>query len=326
MTVEHFPLEGGAYLRTYLQPFAEWLERDDVNEIVVNRPGEVWIEVAGAPQMQRFERDVITDQLLERLAGQIARASAQAVSRQHPLLAATLPNGARVQVVGPPATRGHWALAIRRHLTIDLDLEAFDTGPLEAPSHALAPAVASAEARHAPIHYLRNAILERRTILISGGTSSGKTTFLNSLLKIVPAHERVIVVEDTPEIAVRQPNHVGLVAVKGEMGEAMVGVDDLLQASLRLRPDRLIVGEIRGKEAATFLRAVNTGHPGSFTTVHASSTRGAIEQIALMVQQSGSPAARSETMAYAGSVIDIIVQLSRRGGVRRIEDIEVLAG
>jgi type IV secretion system protein VirB11 len=168
--------------------------------------------------------------------------------------------------------------------------------------------------------------LDHRTILISGGTSSGKTTFLNSLLKIVPAHERVIVVEDTPEIAVRQANCLGLVAVKGEMGEAQVNVDDLLQASLRLRPDRLIVGEIRGKEAATFLRAVNTGHPGSFTTVHASSTRGALEQIALMVMHGGWPAPRSETIAYAASVVDVIVQLSRQGGVRRIENIEVLTG
>lgn len=325
MTVERFPLEG-AYLRTYLQPFAEWLERDDVNEIIVNRPGEVWIEVAGAERMQRIDAEAITDQLLERLAGQIARASAQAVSREHPLLAATLPNGARVQMAGPPATRRHWALAIRRHLAIDLELEAFDTGPIAQPTRAKQGGVSSAEARRAPIEYLRHAVMERRTILISGGTSSGKTTFLNSLLKLVPAHERVIVVEDTPEIAVRQANCLGLVAVKGEMGEAQVGVDDLLQASLRLRPDRLIVGEIRGKEAATFLRAVNTGHAGSFTTVHASSTRGALEQIALMVMHAGWPAPRSETIAYTASVVDVIVQLSRRGGARRIEDIEVLAG
>lgn len=325
MTVEPFPIEG-AYLRSYLQPFDEWLERDDVNEIIVNRPGEVWIEVAGAAQMQRIESSVITDQLLERLAGQIARASSQAVSRQHPLLAATLPNGARVQMVGPPATRRHWALAIRRHMTIDLDLEVFDAGPIEQRSRPHQHLGATAEARRAPVAYLRDAVLERRTILISGGTSSGKTTFLNSLLKIVPAHERVIVVEDTPEIAVRQANCLGLVAVKGEMGEARVNVDDLLQASLRLRPDRLIVGEIRGKEAATFLRAVNTGHPGSFTTVHANSTRGALEQIALMIMHGGWPAPRSETIAYAASVIDVIVQLSRCGGVRRIEDIEVLAG
>jgi type IV secretion system protein VirB11 len=324
MTVEPVPLEG-AYLRTYLQPFAEWLERDDVNEIIVNRPGEIWIEVSGAAQMLRIESHVITDQLLERLAGQIARASSQAVSRQHPLLAATLPNGARVQMVGPPATRRHWALAIRRHTTIDLELSAFDAGPIEQSVQRLEPRAASADARRAPAAYLRQAVLEHRTILISGGTSSGKTTFLNSLLKIVPAHERVIVVEDTPEIAVRQANCLGLVAVKGAMGEAQVNVDDLLQASLRLRPDRLIVGEIRGKEAATFLRAVNTGHPGSFTTVHASSTRGALEQIALMVMHAGWPAPRSETIAYAASVVDVIVQLSRRGGVRRIEDIEVLA-
>ncbi|MGH6950648.1 MAG: ATPase, T2SS/T4P/T4SS family, partial [Vitreimonas sp.] len=144
-------------------------------------------------------------------------------------------------------------------------------------------------------------------------------------LKLVPEHERVVIVEDTPEIAGGRANSVGLVAVKGDMGEAKVGVEDLLQASLRLRPDRIIVGEIRGKEAATFLRAVNTGHPGSFTTVHASSTRGALEQIAFMILQAGWQLPRVETIEYAASVVDVIVQLSRRGGVRRIEDIEVLS-
>lgn len=321
-TADPIPLDG-AYLRAYLQAFTPWLERDDINEILVNRPGEVWIEVSGAPQMQRLDAPEITDQLLERLARQIARVTSQGVSREHPLLAATLPNGARVQMVGPPATRTHWALAIRRHHAVDLDLEAF-AADLGAPRVRRRTHTDAGEARRDPIGFLRRSVAERRTILISGGTSSGKTTFLNSLLKLVPSHERVVIVEDTPEIAAGRDNCVGLVAVKGEMGEAKVGVEDLLQASLRLRPDRIIVGEIRGKEAATFLRAVNTGHPGSFTTVHASSPRGALEQIAFMILQAGWQLPRAETVDYAASVVDVIVQLSRRGGVRRIEDIEVL--
>jgi type IV secretion system protein VirB11 len=316
------PFEG-VYLRAYLQPFAQWLERDDVNEIIVNRPGEVWIELAGAPHMQRIEAPAVDDQLLERLATQIARITAQGVNREHPLLAATLPNGARVQMAGPPATRRHWALAIRRHHAVELDLEAFATGPIEA-ARKRSIQDESAEARRDPIAFLRNAVRQRRTILISGGTSSGKTTFLNALLKFVPREERIVIVEDTPEIIARQDNCLGLIAVKGEMGEAKVNVDDLLQASLRLRPDRIIVGEIRGKEAATFLRAVNTGHPGSFTTIHASSPRGALEQIAFMVLQAGWALPRADIIQYAASVVDVIVQLSRHGGARRIEDIEVL--
>ena len=110
-------------------------------------------------------------------------------------------------------------------------------------------------------------------------------------------------------------------AVKGETGEARVTIDDVLQASLRLRPDRLIVGEIRGREAVTCLRAINTGHPGSFTTVHANTPLGALEQIALMVLQSGTQLSRQETLAYAASLIDVVVQLDRVNGERRITDI-----
>jgi len=111
--------------------------------------------------------------------------------------------------------------------------------------------------------------------------------------------------------------------VKGEMGEAKVTVEDLLHASLRLRPDRIIVGEIRGRETATFLRAINTGHPGSFTTVHANTPEGALDQIALMVMQSGLGLSREETIGYSRSLIDVIVQLGRVGGERRITDIRV---
>jgi type IV secretion system protein VirB11 len=323
MSAEPIILDG-VYLRSWLRPFASWLERDDVTEIMVNRPGELFIEVAGRPDMIRVAAPEIDDLLLERLASQIARMGAQAVNRQSPLLSATLPDGARVQMIGPPATRAHWAMAIRRHVVTDLPLEAYDHGPLSPPPARVDTAQEEAAARARPIDFLRQAVADRRTILISGGTSSGKTTFLNSLLRAVPETERIVVVEDTPEIAVAQSNLVGLVAVRGDEGEARIGVDDLLQAALRLRPDRIIVGEIRGREATTFLRAINTGHPGSFTTIHANTPEGALDQLALMVMQSGLGLSRGETLAYAGSVIDIVVQLSRRGGQRGVADIRVL--
>jgi len=323
MSAEPIALEG-VYLRSWLRPFAPWLDRDDVTEIMVNRPGELFVEIAGQPGMTRLAAPEIDDLLLERLASQIARMGAQAVNRQSPLLAATLPDGARVQMIGPPATRGHWAMAIRRHVVTDLPLEAYDQGPLPPPPTRAGPAEEEALARANPVAFLKQAVLDRRTILISGGTSSGKTTFLNSLLRIVPETERIVLVEDTPEVAVGQSNVVGLVAVRGDQGEARIGVDDLLQAALRLRPDRVIVGEIRGGEATTFLRAINTGHPGSFTTIHANTPEGALDQLALMVMQSGLGLSRGETLAHAGSVIDIVVQLSRRGGQRGIADIRVL--
>jgi len=260
------------------------------------------------------------------LAGQIARATHQGVNRESPLLGAVLPGGERVQMVGPPATRAGWVLSVRRHLTLDRPLDAYDR-PLPPPARAPRAQAEEAElVRNQPVAFLREAVAARRTILISGGTSSGKTTFLNALLKTVPAEERIVTVEDAPEIKVSQPNAIGLVAVKGELGEARVTVEDLLQASLRLRPDRIIVGEIRGREAATFLRAINTGHPGSFTTVHANTPEGALEQIALMVMQSGLSLSREETLAYARSLIDVVVQLGRVGGERRIVDVQTHRG
>ena len=121
--------------------------------------------------------------------------------------------------------------------------------------------------------FIRLAVVNSYSILLSGGTSSGKTTFLNAILKEVPADERIITIEDTREVNPIQQNHLPLVASKGDQGEARVTVETLLQASMRLRPDRIFLGEIRGAEAYSFLRAINTGHPGSITTVHADSLR-----------------------------------------------------
>jgi type IV secretion system protein VirB11 len=301
------------FLDAYLSLFRPWLDREDVTEIIVNKPGEVWIEAASEPEMVRVALPALDGRHIQRLAEQVARISHQGINRSSPLLGATLPDGARVQFVGPSATRDHWAMAIRRHRLVDLPLDAYDHGALEVP--APAPAL---DPRHDPIAYLRRAVRDRKTILVSGGTSTGKTTFLNALLAEVPARERVILVEDTPEIRLRSASGLGLVAVKGDLGEARVTTEDLLQAALRLRPDRIVLGEIRGREAVSFLRAINTGHPGSFTTIHANSPDAALEQLALMVMQSGLGLGRADTLAYARSMIDVVVQLDRAGGQRRI--------
>ena len=319
MTAEVHPLPGSSpaaersvYLDAYLAPFAQWLARDTVTEIIVNRPGEVWIEDAAHPGMQRIDTPEIDDRLVQRLAEQVARVSHQGINREHPLLGATLPDGARVQFCGPPAARKHWAMAIRRHRRLDLPLDAYDAGPLAGPA---SPALPDPQAE--PIAFLRAAIRQRRTILISGGTSTGKTTFLNAMLGEIPQGERVILVEDTPELKLPGENGVGLVAVKGELGEAKVTSNELLQAALRLRPDRIVLGELRGAESVSFLRAINTGHPGSFSTIHANSLRGALDQLSLMVMQTGIGLSRHDTIAYAASVIDVIVQLGRDGDGRR---------
>ena len=309
-------LAEGVYLSAYLRPFRRWLDREDVSEIIVNRPGEVWLEQAGAMHLQRHDAPEIDDLLVRRLAEQVARATHQGISRERPLLAATLPDGARVQFVAPPATRSGWAMSIRRHRLVDLPLSAYAPAAIRQAPDAPRP-----DAETEPLDYVRQAVVERRTILVSGGTSSGKTTFLNALLREVPADERIILIEDTPEIRLPSSACLGLVAVRGELGEARIGADDLLQASLRLRPDRIVLGELRGTEAVSFLRAINTGHPGSFSTIHANSPAGALEQLGLMVMQAGLGLSRSDTLAYAKSVIDVIVQLDRRGGKRAVVDI-----
>ena len=161
----------------------------------------------------------------------------------------------------------------------------------------------------------------RKNIIVAGGTSTGKTTFLNALLKEIPLEERLILIEDTPEVVIDHANAVSLLAVRGETGEAKVSADDLVQASLRMRPDRIILGELRGREAASFLRAVNTGHPGSITTVHADSPRGAVDQLSLLVMQAGLNMGRAEIADYVRGIVDVFVQLSRRDGRRAVSQI-----
>jgi type IV secretion system protein VirB11 len=315
------------YLGAYLAPFAPWLESADVTEILVNRPGELWIERTGAAQMERQDVPEVDAVLLERLAQQIARTSHQGVSRESPLLAATLPGGARVQMILPPATRSNIAVAIRKHSVQDLTLDGFAaTGAFEGVQASAADDRAPLRARLQALlgqgdllAFLREAIAAKQTILLSGGTSSGKTTLLNALLKEIDTHERVIAIEDTPEIKLGRDNALGLVAVPGDQGEARVNIDDLMRAALRMRPDRLLVGELRGAETVTFLRAINTGHPGSLSTIHASSADGAFEQIALMCMQAGLGLGRDQTIAYAKSMIDIVLQLGRKSGRRCVE-------
>jgi len=312
---------GGVYLAAYLRPFRQWLQHEDVSEIIVNGSGEVWIEAAGDMRLQRVDAPGVDDLLVKRLAEQVARTTHQGISREHPLLAATLPDGARIQFVSPPATRSGWAMAIRRHRMVDLPLSAYASGPIVQPATS-----SPIDPLTDPLGFLQRAVADRRTILVSGGTSSGKTTFLNALLREVPSTERVILIEDTPEIRLQSAASLGLVAVKGEQGEARVGVNDLLQASLRLRPDRLVVGELRGPEAVSFLRAINTGHPGSFSTIHANTPSGALEQLGLMVMQAGLGLSRTDTLTYAKSVIDVVVQLDRQDGRRAVTDILDIRG
>lgn len=316
----------GVYLRSFLAPLEPWLARSDVTEILINHPGEIWVESNGRAEMERVEVPELTTNALQNLASQVARTNYQGVNRAQPLLSGLLPGGARIQIIAPPATRQHMAIAIRKHVQVDMELADYVAAGAFANVRiggdgAAAEQEAALRAQLAAgdiLGFLTSAIAQRKNILIAGGTSSGKTTFLNALLKQIPASERIIVIEDTPEVSLDRPNALGLVAVRGETGEAAVTTEQLLLASLRMRPDRLLLGEMRGPEAFSFMRAINTGHPGSISTIHADSPRGAIEQVALLALQARVNLGREEIIAYAGMVIDVVIQLARSPDGQRI--------
>jgi type IV secretion system protein VirB11 len=320
--------EGGIYLRSYLAPLSGMLARPDVTDIYVNRPREIWVETIGGA-IERHDAPQLDDSTLGRLAQQIAAVSHQGISREHPLLSATLPDGARVQIVAPPATRGPLALAIRKHVAADLALTDYvESGAFDetrrreglsddSSDRALAAMLAKGDISG----MLAAAVQTRKNILVSGGTSTGKTTFLNALIREIPAEERLILIEDTPELKVRHDNMVGLLAARSALGEAQVTADDLLAASMRMRPDRIILGELRGVEAYAFLRAVNTGHPGSMTTIHADGAERAVEQLVLLALKAGTQLNREDIRHYVLNTVDVFVHLDRRAGRRRVADV-----
>src|SRR3989344_2294440 len=226
------------YFRSYLAPLAPLLGRDDVTDIYVNRPGEAWAESLTG-RIETHDIPALTEQVLERLARQIAALSHQGINREHPLLSATMPDGARVQIVAPPATRGGMVLAIRKHVSPDLRLEDYaDSGAFAA---TRAGRLGEASDLDRKLHdlldagdipaLLRAAVQNRKNVLISGGTSSGKTTFLNALLREVSTNERLILIEDTPEITIHHPNAVGLLAARSALGETHTTAEVLLSAS-----------------------------------------------------------------------------------------------
>jgi type IV secretion system protein VirB11 len=316
------------YLDHYLGSLGPYLEADNVTDIYINRPGELWVERLGG-LAERVSVKGLDAQILERLSRQIAAQSAQGVSREHPLLSASLPDGSRVQIILPPATRGDVAIAIRKYVVTDLGIDNYEQAGAFDPLHRQSersPVQAQLKALQQKGDFaglLKMAVKEKCNIFISGGTSSGKTTFLNALLKEVDSSERLILIEDTPELKIAHENAVGLIASRSALGEAVVTMEDLLNASLRMRPDRIILGELRGAEAFTFLRAVNTGHPGSMTTIHADSPERAIEQLVLLVLESGTHLDRESIAHYVRSSIDVYVQLGRVDGQRVVTAIEL---
>lgn len=315
------------YLDAFLAPLAGYLDRTDVTDLYINRPGELWLETPSGTE--RHDIPALDDASLWRLARQIAASSDQGINREHPLLAATLPDGARVQICAPPATRGHVIVAIRKHSMPDLRLSDYlaagafaQVGEAALAREANDAALAKLLESGRTADFLSAAVVTSKTIVIAGGTGTGKTTFLNALLKEAPPSQRFVLIEDTPEIQLTHRNAVGLVAVRGKLGEASVTPAELVEAALRLRPDRIIMGEVRGSEAISWLRAVGTGHPGSITTVHANSPDGAIEQLAMMSMSAGTELGRGELVDYIRATVDVFVQLAQQDGSRLVTEVQ----
>lgn len=312
-----------AALETYLLPFKRIFAEDGVNEVMINKPGEVWVENKGDQRLISIP-EIDIDHLLG-LGRLVAQSTEQQISEEKPLLSATLPNGYRIQIIFPPAVEPNMAaFAIRKGSTMHLSLDeyakigAFDNTSTEALVDENQEILLNHLRNKNIKEFIRHAVITKKNIIISGGTSTGKTTFTNAALGEIPTAERLITVEDAREILLHNhPNKVHLLASKGGQGRAKVTTGDLIEACLRLRPDRIIVGELRGAEAFSFLRAINTGHPGSISTLHADAPAMALEQLKLMVMQAGLGMPPEEIKRYILSVVDIVVQLKRGSGGKR---------
>lgn len=318
------------FLERALGPIQRFPDDPKVVEIAVNRPEAVFVERLGVHGMEYHHVPDLTVEEIRNIGERVAAVTDQFVSRSKPVLSAWLPGGERIQCVLPPAAPEGGAISIRKQVISDYSLEELrQVGALDG---AYLSKRQSADTEHQleacldnrdVYDFVRLALSERVSMLISGGTSSGKTTFLNACLKAMDPSDRIITIEDTRELFPPHQNAVHLVASKGDQGTADVSIPALLEASLRMRPDRLFVGEIRGSEAFTFLRAINTGHPGSLSTIHADTPLGAYEQVIMMMMQSGmvSGFSKQDLSSYIQTVIPIVIQLRRDGGRRGVSDI-----
>ncbi len=310
-------------LNRYLKPIKAILRDPEVNEITINRPHEYIIEKPNGKEY--IETKEFSDGDLMEMAKLIASHTHQKVDEKHPILSGSLPDGERVQIVMSPAVHtGMFAMSIRKPTILDLSLDdysqsgAFDDVKIEDDEYM---SDVDAKLLHLKrsgdiAEFIRLAVRSKKNIIVSGGTSSGKTTFTNAIIKEIPLDERLISIEDVQEIVLKQRDKLYLICSKGGQGMANVTPKELLEACLRLNPDRILLSELRGEEAFYFLRAINSGHPGSITTLHADTVKGAFDQIVMMINQGGANLSEENIRDYLKKVVDIVVQFKKVGGKR----------
>ena len=294
-----------------LGPLEAFLADPSITEIMVNNHEEIFIERDGRlePSDQRFSSDFAVLSVIERIITPLGRR----IDEASPMVDARLKDGSRVNAIIPPlAIRGP-SLTIRKfaqkRLTFE-DLIAYGsiTGPM--------------------VDFMRMCVEQRKNIVISGGTGSGKTTLLNVLSSFIPDHERIVTVEDAAELKLHQPNLVSLEARPPNMeGKGEITIRDLVKNTLRMRPDRIVVGECRGGETLDMLQAMNTGHDGSLTTVHANSPRDVMSRLEVMVLMAGMDLPVTAIREQVASAVDVIVQQTRFPcGARKITQITEVVG
>jgi pilus assembly protein CpaF len=289
----------------YLRQIEHLILDPNISEIMVNSPTDIFIERQGV--MEKVPNVTIpTDQL--RVAVQnIARSLGNDISEEKPILDSRLPDGSRIAAVLPPCSIHGITLTIRK----------FNTR-----SFTIADLIRIGTITEDMAAYLQAAIVGRKNILISGGTGTGKTTLLNILADFIPDEDRLLVIEDTAEIHIRKPNLVRFEARRHQGAKIpAVTIRDLLKASLRHRPERTILGEIRGEEAFDLLQALNTGHSGSLSTIHANSASQALSRLASCVLQSGIELPYKAIKAIIADSIHLLVHIERHCARRSIQEI-----
>jgi pilus assembly protein CpaF len=299
----------------FIQPIAHLLQDPRVTEVMVNAGGRrVFVEEAGAlreiPDLRLDERN------LRVAIKNIARTCGDEISEAQPILDARLEDGSRVAAMFPPCSVNGPTLTIRRFTHRFSLAELIAVGTLTDGIAAL----------------LIDAIRARQNIVISGGTGSGKTTLLNALASLIPATDRIVVIEETAEIVVDQPNLVRFEARRAQipLGQEEplppVTIAQLVRATLRHRPDRIIVGEVRGPEAWDLLQALNTGHQGSLTTLHANSAEQALTRLSHCVLTAGIGLPHRSTQEAIALAVNVVVHISRTGGERRVTELVRIDG
>jgi len=293
----------------FLRPIEHLILDPDISEIMVNAGSKIFVEKNG--ELTAITGVSIPEQALFAAVKNIARRLGDDISEAKPILDSRLPDGSRVAAVLPPCSLDGITLTIRkfntRHFTMN---DLITSGTLDT----------------ATAKFLREKVQTRHNILISGGTGTGKTTLLNILADCIPEEERILLIEDTAELYIRKSNLVRFETRREQPGLPSVTVRDLLKASLRHRPDRIIVGEIRGGEAFDLLQALNTGHSGSLCTLHANSARQAIARFADCVLQSGVDLPHRAIIANIANSVDILVHLDRTRGRRTISELLEIRG